>query len=89
MVQDLNFKPPKLEGTNYSYWKEIMEFHLESLLKGIWEIIKIGYTTPQNGPPQTLDEVRDFENNTNARVAIFIFLSDEVFGNFVGLKTTK
>lgn len=66
-----------------------MEFHLKSLLKGMWGIIKTGYIAPQNGPPQTPDEIKYFENNTKVRVAIVSFLSDEVFDKVVGLKIPK
>lgn len=89
MALDLNLKAPRFQGKNYSYWKERMEFHLEFLLKGIWEIIKPSYIAPYNSPSQTPNEMKDFENNTKDRVINVSFLSDEFFCSVVRLKTTK
>lgn len=76
------------DGTNHSYWKERMEYHLEYLPTEIWEIIKTRYTASTNGS-QTLNEIKAHENNVKARVAIISFLSDSIFAKVMGLKSAK
>lgn len=88
MAQEVNCKVVKFDGTNYSYWKESMKYHLESLLARIQDIIKTRYTNLTNGP-QNLNEVKAHENNAKDRVEIIHFLSDSIFSKVMRLKYAK
>ena len=44
-------RPPVLDGTNYAYWKQIMEIYLTAIDERVWQCVLIGYT-----PPIKIDE---------------------------------
>lgn len=52
-----------------------MEYNLNFLSLGIWDIVKIGYTSLFGGL-STLDEIKVHENNVKARNEIVISLSN-------------
>ncbi|KAH9779116.1 hypothetical protein KPL71_007601 [Citrus sinensis] len=44
-------RPPVLDGTNYAYWKQIMEIYLTAIDERVWQCVLTGYT-----PPIKIDE---------------------------------
>lgn len=65
MARDYTFKAPNFDCTNYSYQREMMEYHLATMPTNIWESIKKGYSTPQN-TPTTSNEIKEYEGNAKA-----------------------
>ena len=43
--------PHVLDGTNYDYWKQMMEIYLTTFNERAWQCIRTGYT-----PPTIIDE---------------------------------
>lgn len=74
MAQNNSDKVPKFDG-NYSFWKEHMAYYLDSMLFGICDVVKNGYTPPTGGP-STTDEIRLHEYNGKARNTHISGLSD-------------
>ena len=35
-------KPPTFEGEDYARWSDLMQFHLTSLHKSIWDVVEFG-----------------------------------------------
>lgn len=52
------------------------------------ERIQKGYTDPQNGPT-TLNEIKAYENNAKATVAIVTCLNDAIFSKVTDAKLSK
>lgn len=62
-----------------------MECYLETLVNGIYEIVKIDYTIIEN-VPQTPNEVNNNENNAKARATIINCISNTIFDKVTRLK---
>lgn len=77
---------PRFDGTNYTLWKNHMECHLQCMGMQYWIMASKRYTPPQNGP-RTIDEIRDAENNLQAKEALLSALSDSEMTNVIDLKT--
>ena len=43
--------PPVLDGTDYAYWKQMMEIYLTTIDKRVWQCVLTRYT-----PPIKIDE---------------------------------
>lgn len=84
----MHYNFPIFDGTNFLYWKERMESHLETLQNEIWEIIKTGYIELQGGA-KTLNEMKSKEDNAKAIAIIFSSISDSMFKRVKGLKKEK
>jgi hypothetical protein len=42
-------KPPTFDGEDYSRWSDMMRYHLTSLHKSIWDVVKFGVQVPSVG----------------------------------------
>jgi hypothetical protein len=42
-------KPPTFDGEDYARWSDLMRFHLTSLHKSIWDVVKFGVQVPSVG----------------------------------------
>lgn len=66
---------PRLDGTNYSLWKNRMECHLRCIGESYWTITKDKYTIHPNGP-STPDEIKEAKYNIRAKEALLSALTD-------------
>ena len=61
-------RPPLFKGTNFSYWKNVMQIFIESTDMELWEIVNNGlYATPKitNAKGEEVDKPKDQYTTSN------------------------
>jgi hypothetical protein len=84
-------KPPTFDGEDYARWSDLMQFHLTSLHKSIWDVVKFGAQVPSIGDEDyDEDEVAQIEHfNSQATTILLASLSKEEYNKVQGLKSAK
>jgi hypothetical protein len=84
-------KPPTFNGEDYSWWSEMMKYHLTSLHTSIWDIVKFGAQEPSVGDEDyDADEVAQIRHlNSQATTILLNSLSREEYNKVQGLKSAK
>ncbi|GAA0149773.1 hypothetical protein LIER_08870 [Lithospermum erythrorhizon] len=83
-------RPPRLDGSNYPYWKAKMTAFLRSVDTRTWKAVLTGWTEPTEANEEGILVVKEEQNwtnveaevslgNSNALNAIFCAVSPEVF----------
>ncbi|GAA0161775.1 hypothetical protein LIER_18012 [Lithospermum erythrorhizon] len=80
-------RPPRLDGSNYPYWKAKMTAFLRSVDTITWKAVLIGWTEPTEANEEGILVVKEEQNWTNVEAlgnckalnAIFCVVSPEVF----------
>jgi len=81
-------KAPLFDGTNYSFWRLIMQTYLSALGYEIWEAIKNGYIAPSTSITYATAK-KAYENNSKAKNAIICGLVDSELVKVMNYESTK
>lgn len=75
------------DGSNYAFQKVKMQGYLISLGYEVWKFVTQNYIKLSTGV-NTLDEIKEFEDNENARFSIFSVLFKTELTKVVPLEST-
>ena len=77
--QSLN-APPYFDGSNYAFWKVRMRAFLCSMDEAVWDVVEIGWTSPE-AAKSILDKAAFAASNANSKAlnAIFCGVSSDEF----------
>jgi hypothetical protein len=84
-------KPPTFDGEDYSWWSDMMRYHLTSLHKSIWDVVEFRVHVPSVWDEDyDEDEVTQIEHfNSQETTILLTSLSREEYNKVQRLKSAK